>query len=242
MATKCTNCPLRRRDLFVEMSKDDVSFMEKFKVGEMVIDPGTPILMEGANSPQLYTALHGMGLRQKTLSTGERQVLNFVFPGDFVGLQAGVLGEMSHSVEATTRMTLCVFDRSEFWNFFKHNPERAFDLTWLAAVEERLLGDALTTIGQRPALQATAWALVRIFQRADALGLAQNQTIRFPFKQRDLADALGLSLVHMNKTLKRLRDLQLANWTDGALHIVDLKELAHIARFEMEEPQKRPLF
>ncbi len=242
MATKCTNCPLRRRELFTEMSKEDVGFMERFKVGEMVIDPGTPILMEGSNSPQLYTALHGMGLRQKTLSTGQRQVLNFVFPGDFVGLQAGVLGEMSHSVEATTRMTLCVFDRSEFWNFFKHNPERAFDVTWLAAVEERLLGESLTTVGQRTALEATAWAFVRIYQRADALGMVQNQSLRFPFKQRDLADALGLSLVHMNKTLKRLRDRQLANWSDGVLHIADLKELAETANFELEAPAKRPLF
>ncbi len=242
MATKCTNCPLKRRDLFTNMSKDDLAFMEKFKVGELVIDPGTPFLMEGSNSPQLYTALHGMGLRHKTLSSGERQVLNFVFPGDFIGLQAGVLGEMGHSVEATTRMTLCVFDRSEFWTFFKHNPERAFDLTWLAAVEEHFLGDALMTVGQRSAQEATAWALLRVYQRADALGLAQGNVVRFPFKQRDLADALGLSLVHMNKTLRRIRENQLATWSNDELKILDLKRLAEFADLELEAPKKRPLF
>ncbi len=242
MATKCTNCPLRRRGLFTEMSNDDVAFMEKFKVGELVVEANTPILMEGSNSPQLYTALHGLGLRHKTLSNGDRQVLNFVFPGDFIGLQAGILGEMGHSVEASTGMTLCVFDRSEFWNFFKHNPERAFDLTWLAAVEEHLLGDALATVGQRSALEATAWAITRVYQRADALGLVRNQTTRFPFKQKDLADALGLSLVHMNKTLKKLRDLQLASWSNGELHISDLNKLAEIGVIDLAKPSQRPLF
>lgn len=242
MSTKCINCPLRRRDLFTAMSADDVTFMQKFKVGELVIDAGAPILMEGSNSPQLYTALHGMGLRQKTLSNGNRQVINFVFPGDFIGLQAGILGEMGHSVEATTRMTLCVFDRSEIWSFFKHNPERAFDLTWLAAVEEHLLGDALATVGQRTAIEATAWALVRIYQRAEALGLAQNQIMRFPFKQRDLADALGLSLVHMNKTLRRLREHQLATWSNNELQIANVAKLADVAKYDLEKPVQRPLF
>ncbi len=242
MSTKCTNCPLRRKPLFAAMSKDDVSVMNKFKVGELVIDAGTPIMMEGSNSPQLYTVLHGMGLRQKTLQTGDRQVLNFVFPGDFIGLQAGVMGEMNHSVEASTRMTLCVFDRSEFWNFFKQNTERAFDLTWLAAVEERLLGDALATVGQRSALEATAWAFVRIYQRAELLGLAQKQSVRFPFKQRDLADALGLSLVHMNKTLKKLRDLQLATWSENTLQIANLQALADVGKFDLEPLAERPLF
>ncbi len=241
MSTKCSNCPLRRKDLFIPMSQDDVAFMDKFKVGELVIDPGTPILMEGSNSPQLYTALHGMGLRHKTLQNGQRQVLNFVFPGDFIGLQAGILGEMGHSVDATTRMTLCVFDRSEFWNFFKHHPERAFDLTWLAAMEEHFLGDALATVGQRTALQAISWALLRLFQRADALGLAQNGVVRFPFRQRDLADALGLSLVHTNKTLRQLRERQLAHWVNGALTISDLEALAEQAEITLEDPAQRPL-
>lgn len=95
------------------MSDDDVVGMQKFKVGELVVDAGTPILLEGSNSPQLYTALHGMGLRYRHLTNGERQVINFVMPGDFLGLQAGLMKEMGHSVEATTKMTLCVFDRNE---------------------------------------------------------------------------------------------------------------------------------
>ncbi|WP_342076971.1 Crp/Fnr family transcriptional regulator [Yoonia sp. SS1-5] len=241
MATKCENCPLRRRDVFEDMSAEDVRFMQRFKVGELVVDPGTPILMEGSNSPQLFTALHGMGLRYKLLPNGARQVVSLIFPGDFIGLQAGIMGEMGHSVEATTKMTLCVFDRTALWSFFKERPERAFSLTWLAAVEEHFLGEALSTLGQRTALQSVAWALARVFIRGQSLGLETDGQMKFPFKQQDLADALGLSLVHTNKTLGRLRQRQLAHWSDGVLRVNDLAGLAKIAMLDDLAPRRRPI-
>ena len=241
MPTKCENCPLRRREVFGDMSAEDVRFMQRFKVGELVVDAGTPILMEGSNSPQLFTALHGMGLRSKLLLNGKRQVVNFIFPGDFIGLQAGIMGEMGHSVEATTKMTLCVFDRSEIWTFFKERPERAFSLTWLAAVEEHFMGDALATVGQRTALQAISWALTRCFIRGRALGLEHDGAMKFPFKQQDLADALGLSLVHTNKMLAKLKARQLAHWSDGMLRISDLDALAKVAMIDDTNPIKRPI-
>lgn len=241
MATKCINCPLHRKDLFKTMTVEELTYMQKFKVGELTVDPGTPILMEGSKSPQLFTALTGMGIRNTSLENGERQVLNFVFPGDFIGLQAGVLGEMKHSVEARTHMRLCVFDRSEFWNFFRSHPSRAFDLTWLAAVEEHFLGEALTTLGQRSALQAIAWALTKVFARGKALDMVTHGEMPFPFTQRDLADALGLSLVHTNKTLAKLKEQQLTNWADGMLRVNDLEALADLGLTTADAPTVRPL-
>lgn len=223
------------------MSREDVVTMQRFKVGELVVDAGAPILMEGSNSPQLFTALHGMGLRYKLLENGNRQVVNMIFPGDFIGMQAGIMGKMGHSVEATTKMTLCVFDRSSFWGFFKDNPERAFAITWLAAVEEHFLGNALTTLGQRDALQSVAWALTKIFQRGQALGMVNNSQMPLPYRQQDLADALGLSLVHTNKMLAALKGRQLAHWSDGVLSISDIGALAKIALLELDPIERRPI-
>lgn len=241
MTTDCANCPLRRHDLFATFSDQHLKAIQKFKVGEITVDPGTPLLLEGSNSPQLFTALRGMGLRYKTLPNGRRQVLNFVFPGDFLGLQAGLMNEMGHSIEATSHMTLCVFNRSELWSFFRNHPERAYDITWLAAVEEHFLGETLATIGQRSALEAISWALVRIFQRGKALGLVRDNTMALPFRQQDMADALGLSLVHTNKTLGRLRDLQMANWSDGQLTVYDLDLLMEKGEMEAGPLPVRPL-
>lgn len=241
MAVKCETCPLRRQKAFLPMSAAEVSFMQRFKVGELIVEAGAPILMEGSNSPQLFTALRGMGVRYKTLQNGRRQVISFVMPGDFVGMQAGIMGEMGHGVDATTAMTLCVFDRSAIWDLFRNHPERAFDLTWIASSEEHFLGEALATVGQRTAIEAIAWALLRLFLRGRSLGLLHNNVMPLPFRQQDLADALGLSLVHTNKTLATLRDRQLASWHDGELQINDLQALADIAETDIEKQPRRPL-
>ncbi|MEP1389310.1 MAG: Crp/Fnr family transcriptional regulator [Yoonia sp.] len=241
MTTKCEVCPLRRRDAFAPLTKDAVRAMQRFKVGEMTVDAGTPLMLEGSNSPQLYTALRGMGLRSKTLQNGRRQVVNLVFPGDFLGLQAALMGEMGHSIEATTKMTLCVFDRTEMWSFFRQDPERAYALTWLAAVDEHFLGETITTLGQRDALQSIAWALVKIYRRGKSLGMVADNAMTFPYKQQDLADTLGLSLVHTNKTLTKLREMQCAVWSDGVLQVNDLDKLSDIGMVDPEPAVQRPI-
>ncbi|MBF9033710.1 cyclic nucleotide-binding domain-containing protein [Rhodobacterales bacterium HKCCE2091] len=241
MKTRCQFCPLRQKELFVPMTPEEVAATQKFKVGEMSIAARTPILMEGANSAQLFTVLSGMGLRYKLLADGSRQIVNFVLPGDFIGLQASVMGEMAHTVEASTDMRLCVFDRTEFWTFFRAHPERAYDLTWLAAVEERFLGEALTALGQRPALPRIVWALLTIWERARLVDLTEGPSMPFPWRQQDLADALGLSLVHTNKTLARLRQSQLLTLSPGKLTVHDPEALRRTAGIEEVEVPQRPI-
>lgn len=229
MGIDCVNCPLRANPLFQDMSPHELAFMRDFKSGEIVVEAGEPILVEGEGSPRLFTALDGMGLRFKTLGDGRRQVLNFVMPGDFLGLQAAVGKEMGHSVEATTRMRLCVFERSDFFSLFANEPSRAYDVTWIAATEEHFLGEALASVGQRSAIERIAWGLVQIFERARLLGMTEGQTLYFPYRQQDLADTLGLSLVHTNKTLAKLRERRLAAWIDRHLTIYDAEGLRKLA-------------
>ncbi|MEJ2518181.1 MAG: Crp/Fnr family transcriptional regulator [Methyloceanibacter sp.] len=241
MSINCNECPLRQTSAFEPFKKAEVDFMNRFKTGEMEVEPGTHLLVQGSKSPQLFTALSGMGLRYKSLENGERQVINFVMPGDFLGLQAAIMGEMGHSVEATTKMTLCVFNRADIWTLFRSFPERSFALTHLAAVEEHFLGDALATVGQKSALEKVSWALCQIFSRVSALGLMENDSYIFPFKQQDLADALGLSLVHTNKTLGRLKDDGIVQWKDGRLTVFDRDRLGKLASMDASAPVVRPL-
>ncbi|WP_297771389.1 Crp/Fnr family transcriptional regulator [uncultured Roseovarius sp.] len=242
MVTPCRDCPLRKLSLFAPMSDREVDFMQDFKTGELKVDPGTTLMLEGSNSPQLYTVLDGMGLRYKTLLSGKRQVLNIVLPGDFVGLQAGVMKEMQHSVEATTAMTLCVFDRKSLWALFRDQPERAYDLTWIAAIEEHFLGETLALLGHMSGIERIARAFVRLHDRGVALGLVAGADMPLPYRQQDLADALGLSLVHTNKTLKHLRETGVVSWVHGTLRVLDYDRLCEIAALDEASPLvTRPL-
>ena len=242
MSTDCRNCPLRKLPVFDDMSDSELKFMQAFKADELSIGPGTAVLVEGARSPQLYTVLEGLAIRFKTLDDGRRQIINFVMPGDFLGLQAAVAGRMSHSVESVTDMKLCVFPRGDFFKVFENHPSRAYDITWVAATEEHFLGEALTTIGQRSAIERIAWGLLQIWMRAKELDLIENDELNFPFRQQDLADTLGLSLVHTNKTLAKLRERGFLTWSNQRLALHDVKALEKLAVVKIEDfKRRRPL-
>ncbi len=237
----CANCPLRTMPLFVPFTPEELAFMRKFKVREEVFLRNDTILHEGERSSTLYTVLSGMGTRSVLLEDGRRQVINFVFPGDFIGLQSSLMGEMKHTVAATMQMTLCAFDRSRVWEMFRDHASRAYDLTWIAAVEEHFLGETIATLGQRDATERLAWAFLRIWRRLAAVGLLRDGSVPLPFRQQDIADALGLSLVHTNKTVARLRNLGLAAWQNGRLSIPSTARLATAAGVSDEYEEKRPI-
>ena len=229
MTVLCTKCPLRSRDAFQELSDDDLEFMLDFKTGQLEIAAGEPVVLEGASSPHFYTVLSGLGLRDKALADGRRQITNFVFPGDLVGLQSGLLGEMKHSVEAATDMVLCVFSRDRLRELFQRNPQRAYDVTWLAATEVRSLSEALLTTGRRSAEERVAALLAYLMRRSIESGFTNNaKEMAFPFRQHALADAVGLSLVHTNRMIQKLRSKKLIVLEDDKLIIPDLDAL-HVA-------------
>ncbi len=240
--TPCDACPLRRCDAFLPFTPKELTFQKAFKRGERAVTAGRTVLMQGESSPFLYTILKGLGLRSVVLPDGQRQVVSLLFPGDFIGLQSGLMTEMGHSIEATTDMVLCVFERGDLFNLFNDHPDRAYDLTWLAAISEHFLGEALAVVGQRDAISRMAWAFARSLQYGRSRGLTTGWDMHFPFTQRDLADTLGLSLVHTNKTLARLRTLGLVEWSQDRLTILDPARLFAIAELPLEMPKKRPLF
>jgi len=166
--TDCTTCPLRAMPLFIPFTPEDLAFMRRFKAGEITVDRNAIVLHEGERSPLLFTVLSGLGTRSVLLPDGRRQVINFVFPGDFIGLQSSLMGEMKHTIQATTAMTLCTFERARLWDMFRDQAARAYDLTWIAAVEEHFLGETIATLGQRDALERMAWALLRMWRRLSA--------------------------------------------------------------------------
>ncbi len=238
----CEKCPLRKNPVLRDFLNKELEFVSGFKSGELNVEAGTNLLLQGTNSAHLYTILSGWAFRYKMLPDGRRQILNYVLPADFIGLQGSVADEMEHSVEALTDMLLCVFPREKLWNLFSEYPTLAFDVTWLAAREEQILDENLLNVGRRTTLERTAYLLAHLFQRAEEMGLTKGNSIQFPLTQQHVADTLGMSLVHTNKTLKRLMATKAVRWKDRLFEIRDREALAEIAGYERPQPRARRPF
>ncbi len=238
--TSCDRCPLRARHALREFTADELAFMRDFKTDELRVETGASFLRQGSGSEHLYTVLSGWAFRYKMLDDGRRQILNFALPADLIGLQGTMMREMEHSVEALTPLVLCVFPRTKLWDLYSRFPSLAFDITWLAAREEQLIDEYLLSIGRRTALERAAFLLLHLFVRAQEAGLAKDNAIQFPFTQQHLADALGMSLVHTNKTLKRLVASKTVRWRDRVFEVLDRAGLVTIAGDDFSIRTPRP--
>jgi CRP/FNR family transcriptional regulator, anaerobic regulatory protein len=237
----CEKCPLRTRQVLRDFSAKEIEFVANFKSGELHVEAGTSILLQSTNSAHLYTVLSGWAFRYKTLADGRRQILNFAMPSDLLGLQGSINDEMQHSVEALTDMMLCVFPREKLWSLYTDFPTLAFDVTWLAAREEQMLDENLLSVGRRTATERLAYLLITLFERAEEVGLTKDNTIQFPFTQQHIADTLGMSLVHTNKSLRRLTATNTVRWKDRVFEILDREALARLASYEKPvQRAKRP--
>lgn len=237
----CENCPLRPLPVFREFEKQELAFISKFKRGELAVERGATVLVEGAHSAHLYTVLSGWGFRYKLLPDGRRQILNFLMPGDLVGLQGSLMGEMKHSVEALSPMLFCVFERDQLNELYRSYPGLAYDITWIASREERMLDENLLSLGRRTALERAAYLLAFIASRARSVGLNGGKTIEVPITQQHMADTLGLSLVHTNKTMRKLAGQKLVAWRERGCDVLDLDGLMSIAGWDGLDESRRPL-
>ena len=240
LSIPCEQCPLRKRRCLREFTPEELSFVKQFKIDELHVDAGASFLRQGASSEHLYTVLNGWAFRYKMLDDGRRQILNYALPADMIGLQGALMREMEHSVEALTPLTLCVFPRAKLWDLYSRFPSLAFDITWLAAREEQLIDEALVSLGRRTALERTAFLLLHLFSRAEEAGLTKDGAIQFPFTQQHVADTLGMSLVHTNKTLKRLFASNAARWKDRRFEVLDRTALVQLARDDAPIRRPRP--
>lgn len=237
----CESCPLRPLAVFREFEPQELAFISRFKRGELAVDKGATVLVEGNHSAHLYTVLTGWGFRYKLMADGRRQILNYLLPGDLIGLQGSLMGEMQHSVEALSGMLLCVFEREQLGELYRNHHGLAYDITWIASREEQMLDENLLSIGRRTAIERAAYLISFIGSRAKSVGYNTAGRWLIPITQQHIADTLGLSLVHTNKTLRKLMDRKLLVWRDGGCMIEDMDGLMSLARWGGLQEQKRPL-
>jgi len=241
----CKTCPLRALPLFNPRSDGEVALIESLKTDQVVVDADGRVIREGQTNAPLYTLLNGWTYRFKTLSDGRRKILNFLLPGDFIGVQQKMGDAAAHGVQSLSDVVLCVFRRDALWELHRRATTLGFAVTWLTAHEESPVDDTLLSVCRRSAEERVATLLVLLFQRMAALSPgadADAKGVPSPLTQHHIANGLGLSLVHTNKTLRKLEKRGLHRIDEGRFYLVDVNTLSRIADLYGDgKPSARPL-
>ena len=237
----CLECPLRSCPGLIDPGDDRLKRVEEFKLGEIRLDRGGQALIQGAKSAHIYTVLDGVLIRYRLMDDGRRQIINFLFPGDLLGLQAALDEPMSHGVEAITPARLCTFPRAAFREFIGQFENLAYDLVWLAAKEEAALEEHLVALGQRNARERIAYLALFLIERAEATCISSaKHAIALNVTQSQIADMLGLSLVHTNRSLQTLRKEGLVVWSLNTIEIPDMEAVRQFVQLDRNSLTDRP--
>ncbi len=237
----CLECPLLGCKGLRPLEEQQRRYIQTIKQAERLYERGDNVLREREEAHHLFTVLEGVLIRFRSLDDGRRQIVNFMFPGDLVGLQGAFDEPSSHSVEALLPARLCVFNRSDFVHLVKESPRLGYDVTWLAAKEETALEGHIVSLGQRSAKERVVFLAVWLLERAIMTGLARDgNVLRIPVTQTQIADMLGLSLVHTNRTIRALAKEDLVNWEPREICVPDMAKAAEFSGFEQLGSSKRP--
>ena len=226
------NALLLKLGSFARLSPEDASALENVtRQGVRALQPREDIVREGERSNYLILILSGWAIRYKALENGRRQIIGILLPGDVCDLNVFLLHRMDHSLGTLTAASICEVDRGT-WDAIAHgHPGIVHALERDALVTSAIHRRWILNLGQRSALQRVAHLQCEILHRLRFVGLADQEGCEFPMTQTDLADACGLSAVHVNRTLQELRAAGLITLHGRRLSVPDLSALQRTALF-----------
>jgi CRP-like cAMP-binding protein len=205
-ATDAAENPLiARLRRFMELTPEETDALLGLQQHRVRFPAHAEIVAHGQKYAACYIVQEGWGCRYKLLPNGRRQVLDFVLPGDFIGLHSTLMGGASHAVEAITNLIAAQFPARLISEVSQRHPRLNLAAAWCEAREAAIMRERVVSVGRRDAYQRLTHLFLELHQRLSAINGAGASSFDLPVTQEQLGDALGLSAVHVNRTLRRLR-------------------------------------
>jgi len=223
---------VRKLGCYVRLSAEDKrSLNDAVRLKVRRIGPREDIIREGDSPDQVNLIIEGWACRYKQLEDGRRQIIAFFLPGDLVDTHVFMLREMDHSIGSLNAATLAEIGRDALTGIAEQHPRITQALWWEMMVATAVQREWTVNIGQRTATERLGHLLCELFLRMQAVGLTTGHSCELPITQVDLADALGLSNVHVNRVLQELRSSGLVALRGRHLSIPDLAALGAVSLF-----------
>ncbi|MFE1600236.1 Crp/Fnr family transcriptional regulator [Methylobacterium sp. ID0610] len=189
------------------------------------------IIQEGDRPQSISIVLDGWACRYKSLEDGRRQIVAYLLPGDICDLGASILREMDHSIGAVTATTLAEIPFEAADQLVSDHPRLMQALYRDAMTAASIQREWTVNVGQRTAFERLGHLLCELFVRMQTLGLTRGSSCDLPLTQGEIADTIGLSVVHVNRTLQELRNTGYVTVAGRELTIHRLDALERAALF-----------
>jgi CRP-like cAMP-binding protein len=226
---------------FIELDPSDLRSLRDVIETELAVKKRRDLVLDGYQFSKLGFIKQGFAARYKLLRNGKRQIINFLLPGDAVGMPGSFLDRAANSVVAVSEMRLQICPLDAFVALCYRRPKFALALSWLAAQETAIYAEHIINIGRRKPTERLAHLLLEIHSRLALVGKADEAAFDLPFTQEMMSDALGLSVPHLNRTLTKLRVEGMIAVNERRVEFVDPEAIERLAQFQPIKPARIPV-
>ena len=221
----------RKIENFIQLRPEDRSALEQAAQVVHRLGPRETIIEEGDRPGAVNLILEGWACRYKQLEDGRRQIISFFLPGDMCDPYVFLFRAMDQSIATLTPVRYARVSREAIRALSARSQDLAEALWWDMMVSAEIQREWTVSLGRRTATERLAHLFCELSARLEVVGLTNGRDCEMPVTQADLGDAVGLSTVHVNRTLQDLRSLGLVSLRGRHLSILDEEGLRRLALF-----------
>lgn len=225
------SCILKHFRQYASLGPQDVQFLESLEDRPVVYPRNSNVWHEGSEANSFYVLRSGWAYSSRILQNGNRQILDLFLPGDVIGLREYAYKHRLNSVHTVTDAELCAFPKSQLQTVFATSGLLGQLFFALAAQGQAILLERIINLGRRSARQRVAHLLGELSVRMQSGHATDESLDLLPLSQTVLADLLGLSAVHINRTIRGLREDGLIDLHYQAIKILDVEGLKDVSGF-----------
>ena len=222
----------KKLNTFVALSPEELKCLAEMQRNPLTVRRGKQLTLEGQTEHKAFVLHDGWACSYKLLPNGGRQIISFPIAGDIVGLRSVLLRTADHSFSALTDAVVSPVEGTHVLRCVIDFPRLGAALLWAASRDEAMVVEHLVNIGRRSAIERTAHFFMELAERLSLIGEATETQFKCPLSQFVIADALGLTAIHVNRVLRELRELDLLTVRKGSVRIHDLDRLRKLAGFQ----------
>lgn len=227
-----TSAILKKLEGCYNVTEEIVEILSDICIDKVDLNAGTVIVAQDGDYGDVYLVDSGWALRARFMANGSRQIVNTVIAGDFLAFNALLFTTSDFELKCKTDVTAYRFSSTVLERALSRNANLAAALFWINGQEESMLAERIVSLGRRSARQRTAHVLCELIARMEIVGAGNDESYLIPLSQDEFADILGISIVHMNKTLSALRRDKIITFRNSLLIVHDRPQLEIEAGFD----------
>lgn len=225
LRSDCAHCKARLISVCAAFAADDLDALQAL-ANPVCFPAGETLFLENDSADAAYTVTEGVVRLYRVFADGRRQILGFLLPGDFIGVEPDA--RHSFSADAVTPVTLCRFSSSQFAAVMETRPHVLERLCEISAQELIRAREHMMALGQRSAAEKVAWFLIQLRDRYARI-YSVSDDVPLPMLRQDVADYLGLTIETVSRTLSGLARGKKIRLTTQGVSIIDKKAIQDLA-------------